>query len=211
MSESPNKGSMELFIIYGVIALVVLGIFFTRKSWQPFLNSLTSIAPKAPATIVYDWRKVDVGNTGISIDSPAELKPRVITLPANVKPLVAEMVTFGFTSQPLNIEVVSVLYTPQVVPNINGAEQGAISNLKRLPLVKKVEYVSKSFSASGKKGILLDGTFEALKNKMGFKGVILIEGSNMWQVVTIYKFSDKAATEAVQRIIDSIKIEKKTS
>ncbi|MCX5781864.1 MAG: hypothetical protein NT145_04065 [Elusimicrobia bacterium] len=211
MSESPNKGNMELFIIYGIIALVVLGIFFMRRSWQPFLNKLFTLAPNAPATIVYDWRKVDVGNTGVSIDSPAELKPRVITLPANVKPLVEEMVTFGFTSQPLNIEVVSVLYTPQVVPNINGAEQGAISNLKRLPLVKKVEYVSKQFSASGKKGILLDGTFEALRNKMGFKGVILIEGSNMWQVVTIYKFSDKQAVEAVQRIIDSIKIEKKTS
>jgi|GEM_PF-5581161 len=202
--QKPKGNSMQLFIIYGVLILVVLGIVLTRKSWQPFFTQ----GIPAPAKITYAWHQAGIGNTGFSIDSPVELKPKFIKLPDNVKPLILEMVTYGFTSQPLSIDAVTVTYTGQVVPSLQGAEQGAIANFKKVPFVKDVNYTSKPFSAAGKKGTLLEGTFSAARNSMGFKAVILLENSKMWQVVVIFRASDAEAVEASNKIIASIKIGK---
>ena len=208
-SSAPSKrSSMELISIYTVIILIVLGIVVTRKKWEPFIYRANRISAIAPATITYVWHLASVGKTGFSIESPAELKPKSLKLPDNVKPLIQEMVTYGFASQPLSIDMVSVTYTGQVVPSLKGAEQGAIANFKNVPFVKDVQYTSNPASASGKNGIVLDGTFSAPKDKMGFKAVILIENLTMWQVVTIYRLSDQDAVNAAKRIIGSIKIEK---
>ena len=206
--QQSKRGSMELIIVYAVIIFVILGIVLTRKSWQPFLFRTNRAAVMAPATITYAWNVMPIGNTGFSIESPVELKPKFLKLPENVKALIQEMVTYGFASQPLSIDAVTVTYTGKVVPSLKGAEEGAIANFKRVPLVKDVQYASKPFSASGKNGTILEGTFSAPNDKMGFKAVILIDNLTMWQVVAIYRLADQDAVNAVERIIGSIKIAK---
>lgn len=207
--QTTKRKSIELPIIYGVIILAILGVFLSRGIWGPLMRGLRMMPPRAQMKITYNWAKTDIGNTGLSIDSPVELKLKFIKLPENVKPLIREMVTYGFSSFPLSVDAVSVVYSEKVVPNLQGAEQGAIANFKRLKFVNNVQYNPRPFSASGKNGTLLDGTFEAGKNKMGFKAAILLENVTMWQVVVVYNTQDPQASEAANRIINSINIAKK--
>lgn len=206
--QQSKRSSMELTIIYAVIIFVILGIVLTRKIWQPFIVRQNRAAVMAPAKITYAWNRVPIGNTGFSIESPVELKPKFIRLPENVKALIQEMVTYGFSSQPLSIDAVTVTYTGKVVPSLKGAEEGAIANFKRVPAVKDVLYTSKPFTASGKNGSVLEGTFSVPRDKMGFTAVVLIDNLTMWQVVAIYRLSDQDAVNAAQRIVNSIKIGK---
>ena len=207
-TSQPKRSLMQLSIIYGIVILVILGIVITRKSWQPFFTRMPAGYTPAPVNITYAWHTAEIGATGFSVESPVELKPKFIKLPDNVKPLIQEMVTYGFASQPLSIDAVTVTYTGKVVPSLKGAEQGAIANFKNVPMVKDVQYTSNPFSASGKNGIILDGTFSVPKDKMGFKAVVLIDNLTMWQVVTIYRLADQDAVSAAQKIVGSIKIGK---
>ena len=207
-SQQPKRSKMELIIIYAIILLVIIGIVATRNKWQPFFSGMPRAYTTAPAKITYAWNTAAIGDTGFSIESPVELKPKFIKLPENVKALIQEMVTYGFTSQPLSIDAVKVTYSGKVVPSLKGAEEGAIANFKRVPAVKDVQYTSKPFSASGKNGSILEGTFSVPRDKMGFKAVVLIDNLTMWQVVTIYRLADQDAVSAVDRVIGSIKIEK---
>ena len=202
-----KKGSMELVIVYTVIAVVIFGLVITRSKWQSFFNRVPREYAAAPAQITYDWKTFPIGNTGFSIESPVELKPRFIKLPENVKSMIQELVSFGFTSKPLSIDAVTVTYTGRVVPSLKGAEEGAIANFKKIPAVKDVLYTSKPFSASGKNGTLMEGTFSIPNDKMGFTAIVMIDNLKMWQVVAIYRLSDQDAVNAVQRIVGSIKIE----
>jgi len=206
--EGTKRRAMELPIIYSILLLVILGVVLTRKNWAPFVSNLGKMPPTAQMKIVYNWANASIGNTGLSIDSPVELKPKFLKLPDNVKPLIQEMVTYGFSSFPLSIDAVSVIYSGRVTPNLQGAEQGAISNFSNLPSVKDVQYVSKPINPSGKKGSLLDGTFMTGRYKMGFKAAIIIENLNMWQVIVVYNIADNEATDAANRIISSIKVAK---
>ena len=201
-SETKSKNSKGSKIFYVVISIIVMAIAGTIG--KEVAKKLFS--PSEEVTIdISDWKTKNIFYSGLTIETPFELKESTLELPSQYRDMIKEMLTYQYSSNPFSMNVAYAVYSDEIIPNLDGAAQGAINNMR---VAKGVEKFSSSISdiiMNGLPGRMISGRYLIQKNQAEFIGVVYTVNSKSWQILCTF-LSNVENRNIAHKIINSIQI-----
>ncbi len=214
VSKQPKKKSKKKrnrFIFLTVFILFFLGAYFVGSKVMSFISKYADTT-KTEQLLKNDWIEKSYGNPSITIESPVELSSQEIpNIPPEVKKLIDNMEGFQYKSliNGLEINIATSLYTPDVEASLQGAMQGAIEEVKKQSTISDFSCQTEAYNKSDTSGARVFGTLKENNLLKNFQMIILVDKNKIRRVTTSYNSDDISAEKIVERIINSIKIEKK--
>lgn len=161
---------------------------------------LVSLAIAAPA-----WQRVNVGGSALSLDLPAAPKAIDIPLSDAVRKQYDTMKTFQVISgQSAVVMTYSVLKKSAKV-NVDGAANGAMNSMKNRPGVSGWKGSITKTTVQGRSARRMSSSFTAGGMTMHVEGMVIADGSKMWQIITTFISSDKDGAAISKRVLASLK------
>lgn len=190
----PGLGKPLLFIL-----LAAAGALSIRLGIHEFIHKR-----KTPL-FVAKWKTYSPGQTQLSLQLPGEPQP------ANDKalesnPAVERVERYQITLKDFRVAIWSTTYRAGTIADVRQAALDLASALKDSEEVTDYRRTMNVISHSGRSGMLVNGSFKNVGGQRLFRALLLGEGSKLWQVVVTYSDSDRTASNAALRIINSIKI-----
>lgn len=154
------------------------------------------------------WNNYSMGASEphLRITLPAAPQQKTIDIPQQVRDMIQKIESHECTSSSTGISVlvINAVYKNQIIPSIEGAVDGALSNIKNLKGISNIQHTISHITVSGKNGKLLTVSADQDGRRFEMKGLFLIDGSQTWQIIVEYGASSKNGREAAQRVIDSV-------
>jgi hypothetical protein len=156
-----------------------------------------------------DWKRNNVSNLGLSLETPFIFKEKNIEsqLTPQVKELIKEMHVF-FEEQGENyFTATAAEYTDDVTVSVQGAVDGAINEMssKAKGAIENRKYEEKTIN--GNKANYTKATIARTeKDKMELQMVVLTKGQRIFQVMGLYRPDKDDVRKDVTRMIESIQL-----
>lgn len=180
-----------LFALFGTIGKVVYKELFS---------------PSEVVSVEFsDWKTQKILNTGLSIETPFELSEGTLELPTEYRSMINKMIVYQYSSNPILINLTYAVYSDDIVPNLDGAAQGAINNMRGANEVENFTSEISNIHLNDIPGRMIKGNFKIHKQLAEYRGVIYARGLVTWQILFTY-LAKKENKEVVDRIINSVKI-----
>jgi hypothetical protein len=164
------------------------------------LALVVSVALATPA-----WQRVQLGGSNLSIDLPSAPKAIEIPLTEAVRKQYSTMKTFQVISgQSAVVMTYSVLKGSTKV-DIDGAANGAMNSMKTRPGVNGWNGGISKTKIQNRPARRMSASFDAGGMKLNVEGMVIADGSKMWQIITTFSSADKAGAEMSKRVLGSVK------
>ena len=152
-----------------------------------------------------DWKFRNIPNSGLALETPFELTKGSLELPAEYRSFIKEMSVYQYSSDPISFNLAYATYSDQIEPNLDGAANGAINNMKSGKGVSGFTSSINNIYLGEIPGRMIIGNFKLHNRPVEYKGVVYISGSKSWQIIGVYLSKDENRV-VVNRIINSIHI-----
>ena len=194
---------------YWIGFTVVFAIFYAAgqfggESIVRFVKSLRA----STELLNQEWIKESYGDFGLIVETPVKLTKGDLPLPENVRHLIVKMDVYTYQSgSGFTILLNSIQYSPEIgSTNLQGAADGAISEMKMQKGVTDLKYKEDPFSKNDIPGIIQKGTLKQDGVDMEFINTLFSSGLILYQVLAGYQADDEIGKKAALRVIESIEI-----
>ncbi|GJQ60969.1 MAG: hypothetical protein SCALA702_00220 [Melioribacteraceae bacterium] len=196
--EKQSQGAKIGAAIFGIL-ITVLVITVGKEAANILFESEKELNVE-----LSDWRRVDIPNSGFSLELPFSLSSGELSLPEEYEKMIDEMSVYQYTSDPLSLNISYVVYADFVTPNLDGAANGAINNMRIVDGVKNFSSKVTNISLEKIPGRMISGNYSLKNQKVEFKGLIYSEGLKTIQILCLY-IENEINRNAVSKIVYSIK------
>jgi len=159
-----------------------------------------------PETVSFediDWAYFD--RLGVRYEAPFELAPMELDLPEYVKTYVKEMNNLHYESKAIGFFISRAEYRPGVKPNIDGAVQGAVQNMKSQKGITEFTYKASPIRKNSIEGRLVEGTCKVNEEDAEFVCQVFAKDLKLLQIMTMnLSFPENRAVR--DRILKSVNI-----
>jgi hypothetical protein len=189
----PPKWRVWVIATVAVVLIASAAVFF---GWQSF----------AP----YHWKRYHLGWSGLSLESPRDVKKIAGSADVGMNPAIQDMEIYK-TAGPGDFALIfsAISYREGILVTIEREGKAAIAEMQRSfeeQGCTQFTYTTVPITKSERTGVLYAGSFlHPLKIKEEFQCIVLIEGSRLWFLFTLY--STPSSASIAKRIIDSVRIE----
>lgn len=156
-----------------------------------------------------DWKKIELGSMGLSIDAPFTFKEKDISnqLTPSVKKMIQKMEMYINEDKKEYYAVSTVEYTPEVNFSMDGAVNGAISEMRMKSGGKTSNRKDDKIKVDGNDATRTTVTISNLqKEEMELQMVIINKEKKMYQIMGLYESGNATAAKNTSRMLESIKI-----
>lgn len=199
LEEKMSKTSKAVYLIIIIIIVSLAGTVGKEAAKKLFSPSKKVNVDNS------DWKIKNIFYSGLTIETPFELKESILELPTEYRNMIKEMLSYQYSSNPFSMNVAYVVYPDEIIPDLDGAVQGAINNMRA---AKGVESFSSSVSniiMDGLPGRMINGKYSIQNNQAEFIGVVYTVNSKSWQILCTF-ISNNENRSVAQRIINSVQI-----
>ncbi|HKP12213.1 MAG TPA: hypothetical protein VJZ91_08895, partial [Blastocatellia bacterium] len=153
-----------------------------------------------------EWRKYSPGGSQLSLSLPAEPQPVGVEPPESERAKIRQADRYEFAIEKFRVDTWSVIYADGVPTDIQQAAEGATEGLRQSEGVTEFQDTKTLISRSGKKGVLVTGTFKRAGETVDLHAILLGDGPKLWQVIITHPASDPNGSIAARRILQSVEI-----
>jgi hypothetical protein len=150
-----------------------------------------------------NWQTRNVA--GVLLEAPGDLKPETLDI-GPVKKLLEKSEYYTFKTSGFEIGVTRSVFRPEIQLDIDGAVNGAVSNVSNLDGVQHLNHTVDSQSVSGKSARRISMNGERGDGRIYNQTLIILDGHTMYQTQVIYDSNNANAPSYAKRVIDSIKL-----
>ncbi len=153
------------------------------------------------------WERSAYGDPSIEVETPGKLSRVNVPLPAQVQQYVDRMASYQYDEGPgLMISVTTIVYKPDITPNLQGAATGSANEMKNGKGMKDFTYTEEATTVSNREGIVQHGSFQSNGEKMDFTNLIVVSGQNAWQVLVATETGNAYGARIRDKMIRSINL-----
>ena len=196
------------YLLYVIFSIAMGASLFLALAWLMKDIEIGKLFPgSSPGSVIEgEWSRKDVGNMGMSIETPFELKQTKLVLPPGSESYIEDMESHTYSQGATIIVLVnSIRYTPGINPDLQGAAEGSIAELQKQPGIKNLTYTQDDIDRNNITGFLQTGEFHA-GIRFQFLNAGFIRGNVLYQVLIQYSGDDEKTSLIAHKIIDSVKI-----
>lgn len=163
-------------------------------------------APLAAGAPPAGWKRHALG--GVSVELPGEPQKASLDLPESVKEKIKQMETYQMEQDGLMVMANTIAYSEDITANLDGAAEGAISNMRDVPGVSDFKFKQQEQKISDLPGRRLNGTYKAEGKEIGFDMMIAADKNRLWQLIIMRETEASSAGSAAKRVLESLQIKK---
>jgi hypothetical protein len=152
-----------------------------------------------------------IDDSALSLWLPGPLTSRSVSLPPGSEDSVSRFNVSTYEGDGLHIAVSHVVSKPGVPTNLNGAIDGALSNLRRMSREATLEETSRPWQLDGRSGAIFDLRVHAPENEMVGHALFLSDAAELWQVLILFKPEQTAGESVATRLIESARFDRPAS
>ena len=190
-----GKGTL---LSLAVIIVALLGAVITFK------YARKKSPPPVPTS---EWRRYSPGNSIFSLLLPGEPQTESVKVPEPVRAKVKQIDRFKLSAGEFQVAVWATYYVEGMSADIRQAADSAVSSFRESPGITDYIGNTNEITRSGRSGMLVTGTFKRRGERMAIEAILLGDGPRLWQVIVTCPASDRDASTASRRVLDSVKIE----
>lgn len=156
-----------------------------------------------------DWKKIELGTMGLSIDAPFTFQDKDISnqLTPSVKKLINKMEMYIYDHKNEYYAVSNVEYMPEVNFSMDAAVNGAIREMSMKSGGKTSNRKDDKLKVDGNDATRTTVTISNnKKEEMELQMVIINKDQKMYQIMGLYESGNSSAAKNTSRILESIKI-----
>jgi uncharacterized membrane protein len=179
------------------LALNALSLAFVLpavRGWQ--LEAQTRAETK-------DWHTYAIGDSGLSLSLPGPLEPQQIDVPRDIREVTSKMSVYRYDANGISIGVTAVAYAPGVTANLDGAINGALTNISRQAGDVRLTHSRNSVEIDGRSGAVVDFQIRGGRESTNGRGLFLTEANHAWIVVVAYVSDHALGPSFASRVIGS--------
>ncbi|NLU94741.1 hypothetical protein [Chitinophaga sp. Ak27] len=201
--ESANRGKVFLFISIFVALLAVTGTLFGKRA------VFTFIYPKVPSGSLYNsWQTATIGRQALEISTPVKLWVHDQPLEGEEAKVIEYAKSYrNEDGGGIRIAVNMYSYLSNVTNTLDEAIADSHNSMQLKENASDVQCKSVPVLISGTQGILEEGNYMYKGGiRLAFCNLVMIKGSNRWQIQISYRDDDEIGRQVAQRVLKSVKI-----
>lgn len=199
-----SKNLKIMPIIISTIAIIIFGVLGRQFGGEIFKSSKSQTEELKQEES--DWKYQKISDTRMSLYSPFLFSKTSISIPKEYSNMIQEMKSYKYNSDPISLQISYVVYSNNIIANLDGATEGAVNNLKSLRDITDFSNNISDTKVGNLQGHLINGRFKIQKRQVEYLSVILVYKSMMWQILSTFIPNDGNRTIA-NKIINSLQIE----
>lgn len=198
-------------VLWGALIGFAIMMFFITFVWNQGSKIFESFLFDKTSKILLSnpWQVITPGNNGLSFSSPINLNEFSLGLPPQVMERLEYVKSYkSDDKQPLQIMVNIEKPKPHIKSNLQGAANGAATEVMNRPDVSEFKYANNQTTISNNPAIIQTGSYVAQETyHINFKDLFIIKGRTFWQITILYKADDPSGEEVADSIIHSVSIQ----
>jgi hypothetical protein len=198
----------ERRIYYGavmVLSFTLLTVASDRYA-LPYARLLAG-AFEAHRALGRKWTPQLVDDSALSLALPDGLQPQAVDLPSEARSLITRFTMSTYERDGISLAVSHALYKPGVPTTLKGAIDGAIANIEKTRGVSKVTDSRRPWEVDGREGAIVDLKVEGKEEEMEGRALFVMQPSELWQVILLYRPTQAAGEQLASTMIDSARFE----
>ncbi len=202
-TSTTKKDKSSMKIIYIVTSIIIMGIagVVGKECAKSIIKSSDKISVNSNK-----WETQRISYTGLSIEAPFILKESSFELPNDYKSMVKDIQSYRYVSNPISVNINYVVYTDDITPNLDGAAEGAINNMRVADGVSDFTYSVAETYKNNLPGRIIKGNFRIQKLFSRYVGFIFTKDTKTWQILFTY-IDNEENDKIIDRMIRSLYIE----
>jgi hypothetical protein len=143
----------------------------------------------------------------LSLALPDGLQPQAVDLPSAARDLITRFAISTYEQDGISLAVSHVLYKPGISTSLKGVIDGAIANIAKKSGVSKVTDGRRPWEVDGREGAIVDLNLEGTEEQMIGRALFLMQPSELWQVILLYRPNQTAGEQLAATLTDSARFE----
>jgi hypothetical protein len=198
-----NRGKVILFFSLFIVLIAVTGTLFGKRA------VFTFIYPKVPASSLYsNWHTATIGRQALEISTPVKLWVHDQPLEGEEAKVIEYAKTYSNEDGGgIRIAVNLYSYISNVANTLEEAVTDSHNSMQLKETATEIDCKSVPVLISGMQGILEEGNYLYKGGiRLAFCNLVMIKGSNRWQIRISYRDDDQIGRQVAQRVLKSVKI-----
>lgn len=161
----------------------------------------------AASVLTQPWSEVAPGGKDVVFDAPLVPKPTTLDLPADVRAQTRQVITGSVEDKGLNVLTMYMQLAPGRVGNLEGAADGALSNIKNIPGTSVASSHKTNTTIAGLPAIEIEATVQRGKSdEIKLHGLVLGRGEELFQVLVAHRLDQPRGDEVWQRMRGTVRV-----
>lgn len=155
-----------------------------------------------------NWIKETYGEFGLTVETPVKMTKGELPMPDHVREVIDQMDVYNYISaKGFKVIINSIKYNAAIgQPDLQGAANGAVNEMKMQKGVTDFVYTENDFSRDDIPGFIQKGTYIINGKGVEFINTGYSRGSVLYQVLVAYHTNDEVGRVAAKRVIESVEI-----
>jgi hypothetical protein len=154
------------------------------------------------------WSYREIGESSLSIELPGPLEAQERTIPAEVAAITQTWREYRLTRKGIYVHSMHVVYTDDVIADLDGAIAGAMSNMSAVRGVSAFRHHRQPFRAGSRAGALVKFGFNTGQQAYAGQALFFVRRNEGWFVILQHLASDAAATRFADRVVMSARFDR---
>jgi hypothetical protein len=154
-----------------------------------------------------EWTTARIDGSALSLSLPGPLAPREVKLPPEAEGSVSRFNISTYEEDGLHIAVSHVIFKPGVAASLSNAIEGALNNLRQLS-GGSLEETRRPWQVDRRQGTIVDLRMHGGREDMVGHSLFLTEGSELWQVLILFKPEQTAGESVSNTLIESARFDR---
>lgn len=201
--QTANKGKIILFFSLVFVLIAVTGSLFGKRAVFTFLY------PKVPPSSLYStWHTATIGRQALEISTPVKLWVHDQPLEGEDTKMIEYAKTYSNEDGGgIRIAVNMFSYISNVANSLEEAVTASHKSMQLKETATEIDCKSVPVLISGMQGVLEEGNYLYKGGiRLAFCNLVMIKGSNRWQIQINYREDDPVGRQVAQRVLKSVKI-----
>lgn len=201
--QTANKGKIILFFSLVFVLIAVTGSLFGKRAMFTFLY------PKVPSSSLYSsWHTATIGRQALEISTPVKLWVHDQPLEGEDAKVIEYAKTYSNEDGGgIRIAVNMFSYISNVANSLEEAVTASHNSMQLKETATEMNCKSVPVLISGMQGVLEEGSYLYKGGiRLAFCNLVMIKGSNRWQIQINYRDDDPVGYQVAQRVLKSVKI-----
>ncbi|MET3880898.1 zinc ribbon domain-containing protein [Chitinophaga sp. OAE865] len=201
--QTANKGKIILFFSLVFILVAVTGSLFGKRAMFTFLYPKVS-----PSSLYSTWHTATIGRQALEISTPVKLWVHDQPLEEEDAKVIEYAKTYSNEDGGgIRIAVNMFSYISNVANSLEEAVAASHKSMQLKETATEMDCKSVPVLISGMQGVLEEGNYLYKGGiRLAFCNLVMIKGSNRWQIQINYREDDPVGRQVAQRVLKSVKI-----
>jgi len=153
------------------------------------------------------WSEVAPGGRDLVFESPLVPRPTALDLPAGVRTQTRQVTAEAVEGEGLNIMTMYMALIAGRTPNLEGAADGALSNIRAMPGASLASSRKTPATIAGLPAIEIEATVQrARADDLKLHAIVLGRGEELFQVLVLHRLDQPKGDEVWERMRASVKV-----